>query len=67
MKTGINVGKVKFFDELRGFGFIKVEDSDKDIFFHVSGLLDEVTEGANVSFDVQDGKKGLNAVDVKLI
>jgi cold shock protein len=59
-------GKVKFFDETKGFGFIKVEGSDKDIFFHVSGIIDEVKEGDDVMFEVTEGKKGPNAVNVQL-
>jgi CspA family cold shock protein len=59
-------GTVKFFDETKGFGFIKVEGSDKDIFFHVSKLLDEVGQGDEVKFDVEEGKKGLNAINVQL-
>jgi cold shock protein len=58
-------GTVKFFNETKGFGFIK-EESGQEIFVHVSGLKDEVRENDSVVFDVQEGKKGLNAVNVKL-
>jgi cold shock protein len=58
-------GKVKFFNEAKGFGFIKTE-SGEEIFVHVSGLTQEIRENDNVVFDVQEGKKGLNAVNVKL-
>jgi CspA family cold shock protein len=63
MKKGV----VKFFNETKGFGFIKTDDTGEDIFVHVSGLEDEITENDNVTFDVQQGKKGLNAVNVKVI
>jgi cold shock protein len=58
-------GKVKFFNEAKGFGFIKTE-SGEEIFVHVSGLTQEVRQNDNVVFDVQEGKKGLNAINVKL-
>ncbi len=59
-------GLVKFFNETKGFGFIKAENG-QDIFVHVSGLIDEIRENDRVRFDVQNGKKGLNAVNVKVI
>ena len=59
-------GLVKFFNEGKGFGFIKPENGE-DIFVHVSGLIDQVRENDRVSFDVQDGRKGLNAINVKVI
>lgn len=61
MKNGV----VKFFNETKGFGFIKAEDG-QEIFVHVSGLKEEIQENDNVVFDVQEGKKGLNAINVKL-
>ncbi len=60
-------GTVKFFNETKGFGFIKPANGGQDIFVHVSGLIDEIRENDQVTFDVQDGKKGLNAVNVKVI
>ena len=60
MKTGV----VKFFNEAKGFGFIK-EDNGTEIFVHATGLQEEIRENDNVVFDVQEGKKGLNAVNVK--
>ena len=60
-------GSVKFFNSEKGFGFIKHDDSSKETFVHVSGLIDEIKENDRVEFDVQNGKKGLNAVNVKLI
>ena len=57
-------GTVKFFNEAKGFGFI-TEENGKEIFVHVSGLQDQIREGDSVTYDVQEGKKGLNAVNVK--
>lgn len=59
-------GVVKFFNESKGFGFIKESGSDKEYFVHVSGLKDQIRENDEVTFDLQEGKKGLNAVNVKL-
>ena len=58
-------GTVKFFNGEKGFGFIKHDDSNKETFVHASGLIDQVTEGDKVEFDLQEGKKGMNAVNVK--
>jgi cold shock protein len=60
-------GTVKFFNETKGFGFIKPNDGGQDIFVHVSGLIDEIRENDKVTYEVQNGKKGLNAVNVKVI
>jgi len=59
-------GTVKFFNDSKGFGFIKDSKSEKEYFVHVSGLNDEIRENDEVTFDLQDGKKGLNAVNVRL-
>ena len=59
-------GKVKFFNDTKGFGFIKDANDDKEYFVHVTGLIDEIRENDVVSFELQEGKKGLNAVNVKL-
>ncbi len=59
-------GTVKFFNESKGYGFIKDAESDKEYFVHVSGLIDKVNEDDEVTFELQEGKKGLNAVNVKL-
>ena len=60
-------GTVKFFNPTKGFGFIKPANSTEDIFVHQSGLIDEVRENDRVEFDVERGKKGMNAVNVKII
>jgi CspA family cold shock protein len=59
-------GTVKFFNESKGFGFIKVNGSNQEVFVHVSGLTDQIRENDAVTFELQQGKKGLNAVNVKL-
>ena len=60
-------GTVKFFNGTKCFGFIKPSDSGDDIFVHSSGLIDEIRENDQVEFDVEEGKKGLNAVNVKVL
>jgi CspA family cold shock protein len=60
-------GTVKFFNGTKGFGFISPSNGGEDIFVHVSGLSDEIRENDKVSFEVENGKKGLNAVNVKVI
>jgi len=60
-------GTVKFFNETKGFGFITPEDSSADVFVHVSGLVDEIRENDKVEYEVERGKKGLNAVNVTVI
>ena len=60
-------GTVKFFNEEKGFGFIKHDDSNKETFVHANGLVDQIEANDKVEFDVQEGRKGLNAVNVKRI
>jgi CspA family cold shock protein len=60
MKTGT----VKFFNETKGFGFIKDEEG-QEIFVHATGLVDQIKENDPVSYEVTEGKKGLNAINVK--
>jgi CspA family cold shock protein len=60
-------GTVKFFNETKGFGFIKPSDSGEDIFVHSSGLIDQIRENDKVKYDVEKGKKGMNAVRVELV
>ncbi|MFO7616319.1 MAG: cold shock domain-containing protein [Bacteroidales bacterium] len=59
-------GKVKFFNVTKGFGFIKDLDSDQEYFVHSTGLIDKIKEDDEVTFELQEGRKGLNAVNVKL-
>ena len=63
----MNKGTVKFFNDAKGFGFVIDEESKKEYFVHVSGLIDEIKEGDEVEFDLAEGKKGLNAVDVRAV
>jgi len=60
-------GTVKFFNSTKGFGFIKPSDSSDDIFVHESGLTDEIRENDKVKFNVERGRKGMNAVNVEVI
>lgn len=60
-------GTVKFFNRTKGFGFIKPEDGSDDVFVHQSGLIDEINENDRVSYELEDGRKGINAVKVKVI
>ncbi len=62
MKTGV----VKFFNETKGYGFIKVDETGEEVFVHISGLKDEINKDDKVSFEIERGKKGLNAIDVSL-
>ena len=62
-----NQGVVKFFNEEKGFGFIKHDNSSKETFVHVNGLIDQIQAEDHVEFDVQEGRKGLQAVNVKKI
>lgn len=63
----MNKGTVKFFNDSKGFGFIIEEGTNKEYFVHVSGLIDEIREGDAVQFELKEGKKGLNAVNVKVV
>ena len=63
----MNTGTVKFFNDTKGFGFIKQDGTNKEHFVHISGLIDEIREGDEVEFELEQGKKGLNAVNVKVI
>jgi CspA family cold shock protein len=62
----MNTGIVKFFNESKGFGFIIDDASKEEFFVHATGLVDNVREGDAVTFKVERGKKGMNAVEVKL-
>jgi len=63
----MNKGTVKFFNETKGFGFIIDEETKKEHFVHVSGLESEIKEGDEVEFELAEGRKGINAVNVKVI
>ena len=62
----MNKGTVKFYNDSKGFGFIKDTDSSKEYFVHSSGLKESISENDEVLFDLEQGRKGLNAVNVKL-
>ena len=61
MKTG----KVKFFNATKGFGFIKDDATNEEVFVHVTGLVDQIKQDDNVTFEITEGKRGLNAINVK--
>lgn len=63
----MNKGTVKFFNNAKGFGFITEEGTNKEYFVHQSGLISDIREGDVVEFELKEGKKGLNAVSVKVI
>lgn len=58
-------GTVKFYNEAKGFGFIVDDDTQSEIFVHATGLIDKVAQNDKVSYNIKDGKKGPNAVNVK--
>lgn len=60
-------GIVKFYNNSKGFGFIKPEDSSEDIFVHSTGLIDQIRENDEVKYEVERGKKGLNATNVRVL
>ncbi len=65
--AALRTGRVDFFDTSKGFGFINEDGSRERFFVHVSGLMDEVREGDKVTYDVERGPKGMNAVRVKKV
>lgn len=67
METQKLTGTVKFFNEGKGFGFIKHDNSNQETFCHVSGLKDQVKENDRVEFELQQGRKGMNAVNVRIL
>jgi CspA family cold shock protein len=63
----MSLGTVKFFNESKGYGFIKDNESGKEIFVHVSGLIDKIDKEDQVEYEEEDGKKGLTAINVKKV
>jgi cold shock protein len=61
----MSTGKVKFFNERKGFGFIVNDETHEDIFVHVSGLVDKIKENDQVSFDITEDQRGKKAINVK--
>ena len=61
----MNSGIIKFYNESKGYGFIKEDNTDQEYFVHATGLTDQVKKDDKVTFNVVDGKKGKNAVNVK--
>lgn len=59
-------GTVKFFNETKGFGFVKETATGQEYFVHVSGLVDKIRENDTITFELKEGKKGLNAVNVRV-
>jgi CspA family cold shock protein len=60
-------GTVKFFNVSKGFGFITEDDSNTEYFVHVTGIIDEINEGNAVEFELKEGRKGMNAVNVRVL
>lgn len=63
----MNTGKVKFFNNTKGFGFVKCHEDGKDYFVHSTGLQDQIEENDEVEFVIEEGRKGLHAVQVKRV
>ena len=63
----IRKGTVSFFNESKGYGFIRDSETKESVFVHVNNILEEIKEGNLVSFEVEMGPKGLNAIKVKLL
>ena len=63
----MNTGKVNFFNVTKGFGFIKDNESGEEHFVHSTGLIDRINEDDEVEFELKEGRKGMNAINVKVI
>lgn len=62
-----NTGTVKFFNEEKGYGFISDDNGEKDYFVHANGLVDDIRQDDRVTYNIEEGRKGPNAVDVTLV
>jgi CspA family cold shock protein len=62
----MHTGTVKFFNTEKGFGFIIENGTNMEYFAHASGLIDDIREGDTVTFEIAQGKKGPNAVNIRL-
>jgi CspA family cold shock protein len=62
----VKEGTVKFFNESKGYGFVKDDETENEYFVHVSELVDRIKDNDKVTFELKEGRKGLNAVNVKL-
>jgi len=62
----MSTGTVKFFNTSKGFGFIEPEDGSKDVFVHHNGLIDKITDGDKVTYEIEETQKGLSAIDVRV-
>lgn len=63
----MNTGKVKFYNETKGYGFIVDDNTQEEYFTHATGLIDKVQENDSVEYELEEGRKGLNAINVKVI
>lgn len=63
----IRTGRVEFFNDQKGYGFIKEHETQEKYFVHVNGLLEEIKEGDKVTFELERGMKGMNAIRVKKV
>ncbi len=63
----MNTGKVKFYNETKGYGFIVDDNTQEEYFTHATGLIDKVQENDAVEYELEEGRKGLNAINVKVI
>ena len=62
----MSLGTVKFFNRSKGFGFITPDSGDKDVFVHANNLIDNITDGDKVSFDLESTEKGPSAINVRV-
>jgi cold shock protein len=60
-------GTIKFYNDAKGFGFIIDDESQSDVFVHATGLVDKVAQNDKVTYDLKEGKKGPNAINVKKV